>query len=152
MYSDVHEWWSKQTLVTFFVKWCVLAAARVVGRGRFRGKGGHILLPPHPPTALPRQCYQHTLVYKNVSRFCLAHHLWTSLCTYRCRIYTAWHVQSDAMQSTYAPRCLSRQVIGVRRVPWLSHSDLLETPGGWGWRYCEVSHVKICCWSLFLLC
>jgi len=35
---------------------------------------------------------------------------------------------------------------------WLPHSDLLETPGGWSWRYCKVSHVKICRWSLFLLC
>ena len=41
--------------------------------------GGHLLLPPHLPTALPRQCYEHTLVYKKVTRFCLPHHLWTSL-------------------------------------------------------------------------
>jgi len=34
---------------------------------------------PHPPTALPRQCYEHTQVYKKVNRFCLARHLWTSL-------------------------------------------------------------------------
>jgi len=40
----------------------------------------------------------------------------------------------------------------TKRVPSLSHSDLLETPGGWIWRYSKVSHVKICCWSLFLLC
>jgi len=57
----------------------VLAAARGDGRGRFRGKGGHLLLPPHPSTALPRQCYEHTFVYKKVTRFCLARHLWTSL-------------------------------------------------------------------------
>ena len=47
--------------------------------GRFRGKGGHLLLPPHPLTALPRQCYEHTFVYKKVTSFCLARHLWTSL-------------------------------------------------------------------------
>ena len=62
--------------------------------------------------------------------------------------------------STQAATC-SPKTIGVlnpekyrltRRVPWLSHSDLLETPGGWSRRYCKVSHVKIGCWSLFLLC
>ena len=68
----------------FFVNECVLAAARGVGRGRFRGKGGHLLLPPHPPTALPRQCYEHTLV-KKVTRFCLAHLLWKS------RYNRHWH-------------------------------------------------------------
>jgi len=47
--------------------------------GKVPGKGGHLLLPPHPPTALPRQCYEHTLVYKKVTRFCLGRHLWTSL-------------------------------------------------------------------------
>jgi len=35
--------------------------------------------PPEPsPTPLTR-CCQHTLVYKEVTRFCLARHLWTSL-------------------------------------------------------------------------
>ena len=48
----------------FFVNYCVLAVARGDGRGRFREKGGHLFLPPHPPTALPRQCYKHTLVHK----------------------------------------------------------------------------------------
>ena len=47
--------------------------------GRLREKGGHLLLPPHPLTALPRHCCEYTLVYKKVTRFCLAHHLWTSL-------------------------------------------------------------------------
>ena len=79
-YSDVHKWWAKRNLVTF-CKLCVLAAARGVGRGRFRRKGGQLLLPPHPPNALPRQCYEHTLGYKKVTRYCLAHHLWTSLYT-----------------------------------------------------------------------
>ena len=40
----------------------------------------------------------------------------------------------------------------TRRVPWLSHSDLLETSGDWSRRQCKVSHVKISCWSLVLLC
>jgi len=44
---------------------CVCSSG--VGRGRLRGKGGHLLLPPHPPTALPRQCYKHTLVWKKKS-------------------------------------------------------------------------------------
>jgi len=44
------------------------------GSGRVPGNGGHLLWPPHPPTALPRQCYEHTLVYeKEVTKFCLAH-------------------------------------------------------------------------------
>jgi len=62
----------------FFCKLPVLCVLEAVGR--FWGKGGHLLLPPHPPTALPWQCYKPTLVYKKkVTRFCLAHHLWTSL-------------------------------------------------------------------------
>ena len=67
LYSDVHKWWAKQNLVTFFVNQCVLAAARGVGRERFREKGGHLLLPPHPPTTPSWQCYYHTLVYKKKS-------------------------------------------------------------------------------------
>ena len=50
--------------------------------GRVPGKGGHLLLPPHPPTALPRQYYEHTLVYKKVTSFSFARHLWTSLYTW----------------------------------------------------------------------
>jgi len=65
MYSDVHKRWAKQNLVIFFVNLCVLAAARGVGRGRFQGEGGHLLLPPHSPTALlPRQCSEHISLQK----------------------------------------------------------------------------------------
>ena len=41
-------------------------------------RGGARLSPgtfPDPPT----RCCQHTLLHKKVTRFCLAHHLWTSL-------------------------------------------------------------------------
>jgi len=49
------------------------------GRGRFRGNGGHLLLPPHPPTALLGIATNTHYLKKNVTRFCLAHHLRTSL-------------------------------------------------------------------------
>jgi len=65
----------------FFCKLMCVGSSAWGESGKVPGKGGHLLLPPHPPTALPRQCYEQTLVCKKkVTRFCLAHHLWTSLC------------------------------------------------------------------------
>ena len=35
--------------------------------------------PPEPSPTHPTSCCQHTFVYKKITRFCWAHHLWTSL-------------------------------------------------------------------------
>jgi len=51
----------KKNLVTFF-KSNVCWQQRVGESGKVQGEGGLLLLPPHPPTALPRQCYEHTSV------------------------------------------------------------------------------------------
>jgi len=54
-----------------------------MGRGRFRGKGGHLLLPPHPHTALPTQCYERTLVIKKALDF-----VWLITYRHHCTVYT----------------------------------------------------------------
>jgi len=88
----------------FFCKLMCVGSSAWVGSGKVPGERGHLLLPPHPPFALPRQCYEHTLVYKKVTRFCLAHHLWTSLYS---------HLEDDQNNFNFcnpnSPTCLQLQ-------------------------------------------
>jgi len=64
MYSDVHKWWAKQNLVTFFVNYCVFVALPKEGSGRvWRQEEVPAFLPEPFPTH-PTRCCQHTLVYK----------------------------------------------------------------------------------------
>jgi len=79
MYSDVHKWWAKQNLVTFFVNLCVLVVLPKEGSGRVWRPEEVPAFPPEPSPTIRTLCCQHALVYKKVTRFCLARHLWTSL-------------------------------------------------------------------------
>jgi len=56
--NDVHLRVAKQDPVTFFVYNFVLAATRVVGRGRLWGNAGDLPLPPPPATILSTQCHE----------------------------------------------------------------------------------------------
>jgi len=97
----------------FFVNSFVFAAAREVGRGRFRGKGGHLLLPPHPLTALPGQWCEHPLVNKKVPRFCLAHHLWTSL--YIIRINDETEVRAKVTLFYHVSHAFAITLLGLAK-------------------------------------
>jgi len=58
-----------------------MCARSIALGGQWEGveaRGGARLSPGTFPT-IPTRCCQHTLVYKKVTRFCLARHLWTSL-------------------------------------------------------------------------
>jgi len=57
----------------------VLVALPWEGRGRVWRQEEVPAFPPESSPTHPTRCCQHTLVYKKVTRFCLDHHLWTSL-------------------------------------------------------------------------
>jgi len=53
--------------------------------------------PPEPSPTTPTRCCQHTLVYKKVTRFCLARHLWTSLYTLNEQGSLTLHIRWDGV-------------------------------------------------------
>jgi len=66
-----------------------MCVCSIASGGRWEGveaRGGALLFFPESSPTHPTRCYQHTLVYKRVTRFSLAHHLWTSLYILDCSL------------------------------------------------------------------